>query len=195
MAASDHPKNRKLISWRVVALLVAAAAAVVWKTTDNFAPSDSDNGGQPDQTTLAMPVPALFSEWESLPESTSTTTNAAPGSSAPAGYNQLFATPEGYAYVPPLDESPPAPLADPRGSPSPIAPSVADATSPVPSFPAERRVWTNYSGKVMVASVEWCDFSTGSLILRDDTGVLRPCEIKHLSAADQAYVLQFSDEK
>ncbi len=177
---------------RVVALLVAVAAAVVWKSAGKLASSDSDNGAQPDLTTLAMPAPALISEWELAPQSP---TSTAPESPTPAGYNQLFALPEGYSYVSPLDESPPAPLDDSSSSAPSENPSAADATSPVPSFPVERRVWTNYSGKVMVASVEWCDFSTGSLILRDDTGVLRPCEIKQLSAADQAYLLQFSDEK
>jgi hypothetical protein len=69
------------------------------------------------------------------------------------------------------------------------------ATASDQSFPTEQRVWTNYQGQLMVASVLECDFKSGELVMRSDDGTLRNYQLFRLSNADRDFLWQFSENK
>jgi hypothetical protein len=124
-----------------------------------------------------------------------------------------FATPSGWEKVtsaspttavensaPSLPPLAPPPLArDPQREPSTAAPgkgatstatadSVISSNSPNENFPTEMRVWTNYLGKLIVASVIECDFHTGELLMESENGILRTYQLTQLSDADRTYL-------
>ena len=188
----------RLTLFGLLPALIIALIAVVWMFAgrsknpgDDSSTSAVDNAGS-----ASAPAPE---GWEALPSA---------GVIASGG-SATFETPLGWEKVSPAVASAVAPPAAPTAKPDPaiartdspaatssgVDGSGSDAEPEKRTFPTEERVWTNYQGQVMIASVLECDFKSGNLLMKSDLGVLRKYQLYRLSDRDREYLYQFAEKR
>lgn len=202
------PNHRKSIALPALPVLWAATAGLGLQSCDQAddpAPSAETTNTTPSDWQQIEPVnPELdFSKtYKTLAQS------SAEQIPTPDGWEKVDRKPTATKATqsilpPPVQDSPPTPTPNPTPNPSP-RPADQAASPPEPDppavatvenrasadrhFPTEQRVWTNYQGQLMVASVIECDFETGSLLMESDDGILRNYQLSQLSDSDRAYL-------
>ena len=202
-----HEQKKIVAAVATLAVLVVLMSLAFFRTRGGPDSPDSEassgNSALDSEPSVRTPVEVSDEDfptpsgWEKLSSVTSDTEPGAPFPT-PSGWEKVDSA---TASANPSEGEPMAPqLLPPPISPGSLPAADADGTSTGSNgsskhFPTEQRVWTNYKGQLMVASVIECDFDSGNLLMESDRGILRRYQLTQLSDADRAYLWNLAEQK